>query len=133
MEEFLTLIIFFIVATTFEKREKLVSLKLAEVFKAEPVAGGSRNLIVNINKQGEYIVKVARDLDEEDLYLLKDEKVSEQNLIRLLRSIAAKSPNTRVQVRADQDVQFKYPLTVIGICKNNDLHYSCTVLEKYIG
>ncbi|MEE2706228.1 MAG: biopolymer transporter ExbD [Planctomycetota bacterium] len=127
------LIIFFIVATTFEKKEKLLSLQLAEVFKAEPVAAGARPLIINVNKKGEYIIKMAKDLDKKDQYLLKDEKINERNLIQLLETIAAKSPNTRVQVRADQDVQFKFPLTVIGICKENELDYSCTVMEKQTG
>jgi biopolymer transport protein ExbD len=127
------LIIFFIVATTFEKKEKLISLQLAEVFKAEPVAAGTRPLIINVNKKGEYIIKTAKDLDQKERYLLKDEKINERNLIRLLEIIAAKSPSTRIQVRADQDVQFKFPLTVIGICKENELSYSCTVLEKQTG
>ena len=74
-----------------------------------------------------------KDLETKEQYLIEDEKVTERNLIRLLEIVAAKSPNTRVQVRADQDVQFKYPLTVIGICKENELSYSCTVLEKQTG
>jgi biopolymer transport protein ExbD len=105
------LLIFFLVATTFEQQEKVASLNLAEILKARPVAAGTRDIIVNITKDGDYVV-------------------SGETLDAVLHEVSIKNPGTQIQIRADQDVRFKFPLTVIGICKIEDMDYSCTVLEK---
>ena len=111
------LLIFFLVATRFDQQEKLVSIRLAEVLQANPVAMGPKELVVNIDKDGKYVVI--------------NETLSELQLIDPLHNVSIKNPGRqKVQIRADQDVQFKYPLTVIGICKQEDLEYSCTVLQK---
>jgi biopolymer transport protein ExbD len=113
------LLIFFLVATTFERQEKLVSINLAEILQAKPLAEGAQEIVVNIDQNGEYIVM--------------KQQLSEQNLIDMLHTAAVKNPTTRVQIRADENVKFRFPLTVIGICKREDLGYSCTVLEKRTG
>jgi biopolymer transport protein ExbD len=110
------LLIFFLVATRLEEEEKLVSINLAEVLKAQPVAMGAQEIIVNITKEGRF-----------NLY---GEDCDERQLVSLLHEAALKNPgNQRVQIRADQDVPFKFPLAVIGICKQEQMEYSCTVLE----
>jgi biopolymer transport protein ExbD len=110
------LLIFFLVATTFEQQEKVASLNLAEILKARPVAAGTRDIIVNITKDGDYVVS--------------GETLEEGALVAVLHEVSIKNPGTQIQIRADQDVRFKFPLTVIGICKIEDMDYSCTVLEK---
>jgi biopolymer transport protein ExbD len=75
-------------------------------------------VVVNITKEGKYIVV--------------DQTLSEQQLIELLKQMALNNPGTQtVQIRADRDVRFRFPLTVIGICKRHDIPYSCTVLQEY--
>lgn len=111
------LLIFFLVATQFSQQEKLVSIRLAEVLQAQPLAMGPKEVVVNITKEGKLVIY--------------DETLSESQLISTLAAIASKNPGqTRVQIRADQEVKFRYPLTVIGICKQHDIDYSVTVLEK---
>lgn len=110
------LLIFFLVATRFDQEEKLVSIRLAEILQAQPVAMGTKEVVVNIEKTGKFIVV--------------DQTYDEPALIDLLHSAAIKNPGTKVQIRADQDVKFRYPLTVIGICKQENLEYSCTVLQE---
>ncbi|MFT5524828.1 MAG: biopolymer transport protein ExbD [Pirellulaceae bacterium] len=110
------LLIFFLVATTFEQEEKVASLNLAEILKARPVAAGTRDVIVNITKDGEYVIS--------------GETLQEPALVELIHQVGVKNPGTQIQIRADQDVRFKFPLTVIGICKIEDMDYSCTVLES---
>ncbi len=111
------LLIFFLVATQFSQQEKLVSIRLAEVLQAQPLAMGPKEVIINITKEGQLVVY--------------DETLSELQLINTLATIASKNPGqTRVQIRADQEVKFRFPLTVIGICKKHDIDYSVTVLEQ---
>lgn len=110
------LLIFFLVATRFDQQEKLVSINLAEILQARPLAAGPQEVVVNVTKDGKYIVA--------------EQTLSEQRLMDVLHSMASKNPGSQtVQIRADQEVQFKYPLTVIGICKKEGIDYSCTVLE----
>ena len=112
------LLIFFLVATRFDQEERLVSINLAEILKARPVSMGPKEIIVNVTQVGDYIVV--------------DQTLSEQQLIDFLHAAATENPGTqKVQIRADQEVKFRYPLTVIGICKQEELDYSCTVLQKH--
>ncbi len=111
------LLVFFLVAMKFSEEEKLVSIRLAEVLEARPLAAGPRELIVNITDKGEFVIGT--------------ETLQESELIDFLHQAAVKNPGGQtVQIRADQDVKFKFPLTVIGICKQEEIEYSCTVLEK---
>lgn len=110
------LLIFFLVATKLEEEERLVSINLAEIFQAQPLAVGVEELIVNVTKEGKYNVAGT--------------EYGEDQLIAILHEARARNPHRRVQVRADELVQFKFPLTVIGICKKAELEYTCTVLER---
>jgi biopolymer transport protein ExbD len=111
------LLIFFLVATKFDQQERLVSINLAEIFKPEPMAVGTKEVIVNITKEGRYYIG--------------NEPLSEVNLADVLHGVAINNPGKRnIQIRADKEVQFKHPLTVMGICKIEDLEYRCTVMPK---
>lgn len=110
------LLIFFLVATRFDDEEKLVSINLADILQAQPLTAGAKELVVNITKEG--------------TFNLAGKDYPEEQLIAILHEAAIRNPsNQRVQIRADQEVQFQYPLTVIGICKREDMPYSCTVLQ----
>ena len=60
------LLIFFLVATRFDEQEKLVSIRLAEILQAQPLASGPAEVIVNVTRDGEFIV-YDRTLDEAGL------------------------------------------------------------------
>ena len=111
------LLIFFLVATKFDEQERLVSINLAEIFKPEPMAVGTKEVIINITKDGKYFVG--------------DQVLTEVTLAEVLHGVSISNPGQRnVQIRADQEVQFKHPLTVMGLCKQEDLEYRCTVLPR---
>ncbi len=112
------LLAFFLVATQFKEKEREVDLRLAEVLRAQPLTAGAQQLVININKKGEYIVMGMT--------------VNERILVDRIHDwrVANSSLPLSVQIRADRDVRFKYPLTVVGICKNEELDYSFTVLEE---
>ncbi len=110
------LLIFFLVATRLKQEELTASINLAEILEAQPLTAGVPELIVNIDKDGKFIIS-GKTYDEPSLATkLKKEHNSNQQ--------------RKVQIRADQDVKFRYPLRVMGICKANEIKYSCTVLEK---
>jgi biopolymer transport protein ExbD len=110
------LLIFFLVATQFHQQERDASINLAEILKAQPLTSGPSEIVVNIARNGEYRIN--------------DRTLSERGLQALLERVSLKNPGMQsVQIRADREVQFQFPLTVIGICKRYDIAYKCTVLE----
>jgi biopolymer transport protein ExbD len=111
------LLIFFLVATRFDEEEKLVSINLAEILQAQPLSSGGKEIVVNIMKEGGFNI-AGKDYSEEQIGAI-------------LHEAAIRNPGgQRVQIRADQEVPFKFPLTVIGMCKREEMPYSCTVLQK---
>ena len=110
------LLIFFLVATRLKQEELTAHINLAEIMQAQPLAAGVPELIVNIDKDGKFIIS-GKEFDE-------------ASLAARIHAEYVENPQRRVQIRADQDVKFRYPLTVIGMCKEDDIEYSCTVLEK---
>lgn len=111
------LLIFFLVATRFDEQERLVSLNLAEILKAEPIAAGPKELIINVTKEGKFNIS--------------DKFYSEGEMADVLKQAALHPAGKRpVQIRSDQDARVKHPLTVVGLCKQYELDYSFTVLEE---
>jgi biopolymer transport protein ExbD len=111
------LLIFFLVATRFDEEERILTLPLPDVLKAQPLTSGPTEVVVNITRNGEYIIN--------------DRSYNEAGLRRLLHDAAVKNPGMQmVQIRAHREVQFQYPLKVVGICKNEKITYYCTVIEQ---
>jgi biopolymer transport protein ExbD len=111
------LLIFFLVATRFDEEERAAPINLADILAAEPLASGASEVIVNITRRGEFIVR--------------DQTFNEAGLHTLLQRLEVQNPGKySVQIRADKDVRFKYPLMVIGICKKEEMPYRCAVLER---
>ena len=110
------LLIFFLVATRLKQEELSAHINLAEIMEARPLAAGVPELIVNIDSEGTYIIS-GKEFDE-------------PSLAARIHAEWKENPQRRVQIRADQDVKFKYPLVVIGMCKDDGIEYSCTVLKR---
>lgn len=108
------LLIFFLVATQFAQKEREITTRLPQVVQARPLAGGSRQIIVNISETGEYKV-VAKTY-------------SSQQLSDLLHSEAVTNPGLQtVLIRADERVPFKFPAEVMGFCEREGMKFSCAV------
>ncbi len=60
---FLVLLIFFLVATRLGQDEREISVRLAQVSQAQPLAMPPHELVVNVTDKGEYVV-VGQTLDE---------------------------------------------------------------------
>ncbi len=112
------LLIFFLVATHFEQDEKELSIRIPDVYKARPLSAGPLETVVNINAAGEYIVL--------------GNKLSEPQLRSLIGSLVKKNPAdlSSVQVRTDLDAKVRFAMTVVGMCEEQHIKHTFTVLER---
>lgn len=112
------LLIFFLVATRFDQEEKEISIRIPDVYKARPLAAGPKAMVVNINAEGQYIVA--------------GDTLDEAQLRTLFGSIAKKNPTdmTTVEVRTDMDTRVKFAMAVVGMCEEQSLKHSFSVIEK---
>ena len=114
---FLVLLIFFLVATRMGEEEREISVRLAEVAKAQPLSMPPQQIVVNVTDKGDYVI-VGQALDE-------------QRLGDFLHDLSLKNPGTQnVQIRADERVPFAYPARVMGLCERENLQHFCTVAER---
>jgi len=112
------LLIFFLVATRFDQEEREISMRLAEVAKAQPLSMPPNEVIVNVTKEGTYIVM--------------GEELSEATLAGFLHDLALKNPGTQtVQIRVDDRAIFRYPARVMGLCERERISHYCSVLEEH--
>lgn len=114
------LLIFFLVATRFDQEEKELSIRIPDVYKARPISAGPQEVVVNINADGDYIVM--------------GDTLSEPQLRTLIGSVANKNPAdmTTVQVRTDMDTRVRFAMAVVGICEEQNVTHTFSVLEKRV-
>jgi biopolymer transport protein ExbD len=112
------LLIFFLVATRFDQEEKELSIRIPDVYKARPISAGPQELVVNINANGEYIV-LGKTIDERELRTL-------------IGSLTTKNPAdmSTVQVRTDMETKVRFAMAVVGMCEEQQLKHTFSVLEK---
>jgi biopolymer transport protein ExbD len=117
---FLVLLIFFLVATRMSEDEREISVRLAEVTKAQPLSMPPHEVVINVTEKGEYVV-VGQTLDE-------------PALAGFVHDLAMENPTTQtVQIRADFRVPFRYPARVMGLCERERIGHYCTVTEETTG
>jgi len=113
----LVLLIFFFVTARIGEEEKEISVRLAQVAKAQPLAMPPGEIVVNVTDRGDFVV-VGQTLDE-------------RALAAFLRDLAIKNPGTQtVQIRCDDRVAFRYPARVMGLCEMEKIGHYCTVTEE---
>lgn len=110
------LLIFFLVATQLHSEEKDTRINLPDTHQAEPLTVGVQPIIVNITREGIYSIAGSDYAESQVAEILHNEKIS--------------NPHRAVQIRADRDAPFKFPVAVIGMCKLEDMAYTCAVLEN---
>lgn len=113
------LLIFFLVATRFEQEEKELSIRIPDVYKARPVSAGPKEVVVNINAEGDYIVM--------------GDTLSERQLRTVIGSLVKNNPAdmSTVQVRTDMDAKVRFAMAVVGMCEEQEIQHSFSVLEKH--
>jgi biopolymer transport protein ExbD len=112
------LLIFFLVATTFQQTEREMQVMLPMAQNAGPVSTVMRDLIVNIDEGGQIIVGGS--------------VVSPEDLETIVSDAIAKNPEQKITVRGDRNVAYGQVVTVLDICKGAGVQdpYLDTVLER---
>jgi biopolymer transport protein ExbD len=106
------LLIFFLVATTFHQTEREIQVALPQAAFAGPISTSLREIIVNVNMDGDIIVG-GGTISPEDLKILVDEAV-------------AVNPRQKVTVRGDRRTAYANVVRVLDICKG------CGIQEPYL-
>jgi biopolymer transport protein ExbD len=111
------LLIFFLVATTFQQTEREMQIALPAAAAAGPISTALREIIVNVNRDGEIIVNGSTmDTDA---------------LSALIKEALERNPEQKVTVRGDRDTAYANVVTVLDICKGAGIQepFLDTVLE----
>lgn len=102
------LLIFFLCATRFDQEERELSTVLPEVVQAQPLSMPPQEIVVNITRNGEYVVMQKR--------------LTEAQLAALLQQAALKNPGTQsVLIRGDGEAAWKYGVRVMGLCNQANI------------
>jgi biopolymer transport protein ExbD len=106
------LLIFFLVATRFEKEERELELLLPQASDAKPLIAKPEELFISVTEEGRYYLG-GRLLDRD-------------SLLRVLTQSWLQNPgNQRVVIRADKESRAKHFVAVMNICnKANIRNYS---------
>ncbi len=110
------LLIFFLVATTFQQTEREMQIALPHAAFSGPSSTALREIIINVDAEGAIIVS-GRTIEPDDLRVLVED------------SIAA-NPDQKVTVRGDRDSAYANIVRVLDICKSGGVQepYLDTVL-----
>jgi len=102
------LLIFFLVATTFHQTEREMQIALPEAVSAGPISIALREIVVNIDEQGQIIVG-GRSISREDLSTIVSEAV-------------ANNPEQKVTVRGDRNAPYAHIARALDVCKAAGVH-----------
>jgi biopolymer transport protein ExbD len=112
------LLIFFLVATTFQQTEREMKIALPAASAAQPISAALRELVVNVDAEGRIVVS-GRPLDGD-------------GLSALVRQAVATNPQQKVTVRGDRTVAYAHIVRVLDICKGAGIQepYLDTVMHE---
>ncbi len=97
------LLIFFLVATTFQQTEREMQIALPQARASGPITAALREIVINVDASGRFIV-AGRETRDEDLSAL-------------LRDAVASNPEQKVSVRGDRTTPYANVARALDICK----------------
>jgi biopolymer transport protein ExbD len=111
------LLIFFLVATTFQQAEREMQIALPVAKSAAPLSAMLRELVVNVDAEGTIIV-AGRQIETAELE-------------QMVREAVAANPEQKVTVRGDRHAAYGHVVAVLDVCKRSGIQepYLDTVLE----
>ncbi len=112
------LLIFFLVATTFQQTEREMQIALPMASAAGPISTALRELVVNVDAEGKIIVS-GTVMQVEDLKVMVEGAVEA-------------NPEQKVTVRGDRDTAYANVVQVLDVCKGAGIQepYLDTVIER---
>lgn len=111
------LLTFFLIATTFQRAEREMSIALPFAAASGPVSAAMRELVINVTADGRLIVS-GRETSAEDLRSL------------ISRTVAG-NPSQKVTVRGDRSASYANIVAALDICKASGVQqpYLDTVMD----
>ena len=97
------LLIFFLVATTFQQTERELDIALPHAAAATPISAALREMVVNVAADGSIIVA--------------GETIEPARLSEMLESALAVNPEQKVSVRGDRGTPYANVVRVLDLCK----------------
>jgi biopolymer transport protein ExbD len=112
------LLIFFLVATTFQQTEREMKIALPAASSAGPISAALRELVINVDDGGRIYVS-GRQIEAQELRVMVSEAI-------------AANPNQKVTVRGDRNTPYSAIVAVLDICKRSGIQepYLDTVLRE---
>lgn len=98
------LLIFFLVATTFQQTEREMQIALPQAAFSGPISTALREIIINVDAEGAIIVS-GRTIEPDDLRAL-------------IENAMTVNPDQKVTVRGDRDAAYAHIVRVLDICKS---------------
>ncbi|MEX2119650.1 MAG: biopolymer transporter ExbD [Pirellulales bacterium] len=111
------LLIFFLVATRFEEQERELDVVLPQASEARPLTSRPRELFVNVDQHGRYVVN--------------GEQLNEAALLGTLLQAAADNPGRQtVIIRGDKRCALESVVVVMNLCNRANIRdYRLTTAE----
>ena len=97
------LLIFFLVATTFQQAEREIQVALPEAESASPLSAVLREIVINVRADGSLIVGGAA--------------MALEDLRSLVSDATGRNPDQKVSVRGDKDAPYGSVARVLDVCK----------------
>lgn len=112
------LLIFFLVATTFQQEEREMQIALPFAGSAAPISTILQDLIINVDADGKIILG-GRFIDTEELR-------------SIITSAMKNNPEQKVTIRGDRGTPYANIVSVLDICKHAGIQepYLDTVLQN---
>lgn len=112
------LLIFFLLATSLKQAEREMQIALPAAQSGGPISAALRDLIINVDKEGQIIVN-GRRIQADDLRVQ-------------VKAAVAVNPNQKVVVRADRGTLYANVVRVLDICKGNGIKepFLDTILQE---
>ncbi|MBL8761804.1 MAG: biopolymer transporter ExbD [Phycisphaerae bacterium] len=97
------LLIFFLVATTFQQQEREAKVALPQAAASAPISSAMREIVVNVTRDGTMIVN-SRPLDADALR-------------SMLAAAVAQNPGQKVNIRGDREASYGMVARALDVCK----------------
>lgn len=98
------LLIFFLVATTFQQTEREMKIALPVASAAGPISSMLREIIINVDEQGRFVIN--------------GRETSDTALAELLSAAMTRNPEQKVSVRGDRHCPYAHIARALDLCKS---------------
>lgn len=110
------LLIFFLVATTYDQQEREIDVQLPEVTEAQPLSM-TDDFVVNISREGRLLVV--------------GQEYSERQLLTLVSEAKRNNPQQNVLIYGDGESSLKHAARVMGLCNQVGMNYRLAAIVEH--